>query len=313
MAQTISQILFTEATTGIEKARFEFLMRKWRRSLLNDSIAGASLSKQRQFVNDWLAEFEEIFRNESAKINILSGYGGFVSASTSLGASSAIDDFLDFYKSTIAALTSKDLVQANGLRNSIAIRVKREGVANIYKSFDEFSKEARALGLTQRERVDGFLNTLGKDYTTILTRSESGHVMKWKPDAYARMYSNTRDGQMRDELFQDQLVALGSDIVQVSNHGTTTPICKQYEGKIYSLTGKTPGYPVLPQRAPFHPNCKHVILSRPRMTTREARKINFVQNKELSKARKEWPKGANDTIKKQEAWNTKNRPTKAQV
>jgi len=311
MAQAISQILFTQATTGTEKARFELMMRKWRRSLLNNKVIDVTLSQKKLFVNGWLTEFEEIFRNESARINILSGYSGFLTANTGVNVVSDIDTYLDLYKTSITALTNKDLVQARGLRNSLAIRLKREGVDNIYKSFEQFDIEARALGLTGHERVDGFLNTLGKDYTTILTKSTSGHVMRWRPDKYARMYSNTRDGQLRDEIFQDQLIAVGSDVVQVSSHGTTTPICQQFEGKVYSLTGNTPGLPVLQQRAPFHPNCKHVLLSRPNMNTRDAKRNNFFKNKDIAKDRKDWTNSDKKQVKKQEAWNLENRPPKA--
>ena len=311
MAIATSSVILSNTSTGIEKARFELLMRKWRETLLKDSIVSASLASQKAFVNQWLVEFEEIFRSQQASINILSGYGGFLTASTGQGVDTSIDAYLSQYRSTVQALTDKDLVQALGLRNSIAKRVKREGVANIYSSFDVFDKESRALGLTGRERVNGFLNTLGKDYTTIETLSTSGHKMNWKPDKYARMYSNTRDSQLRDELFQDQLIAVGSDVVQVSNHGTSTPICKQFEGKVFSLTGETSGLPVLSQRPGFHPNCKHVLVSRPKMSTRDARKVNFFKDKDIAKVNSKLTKSDKSIIKKQTAWNVKNRPAKA--
>jgi len=48
--------------------------------------------------------------------------------------------------------------------------------------------------------------------------------------------------------------------VQVSSHGTVCEICAQYEGKVYSISGKTLGYPILDARTPFHPNCEHSLL-----------------------------------------------------
>jgi hypothetical protein len=310
--QAISQILFTQATTGTEKARFELLMRKWRRELLSDKALGMSIAERKVFVNEWLTEFEDIFRNQSTKINILSGYNGFVSASAINGIASDIDDYLDNYRQIVSGLSGKDLTQARGLRNSLALRLKKEGVENIYKSFDAFSKESRALGLTQKERVDGFLNTLGKKYSTIQTKSvRTGAVRFWKPDTYARMYSNTRDSEMRDEIFQEQLIDIGSDVVQVSSHGTDTPICQQYEGRVFSLMGNTPNLPVLQQRPGFHTNCKQVLTSRPRLTAREARKINFKQSKRLASQKKDWTKSDKKMIRNQEAYNLKNKPPKA--
>lgn len=306
---TTATSLITQGNTAVEKARFELMMRKWRNTLLNDRILNASLQAQKNFVNAWLADFEKIFTDQQSKINILSGYTGFLTASTGAGVATSIDAYLDQYKSTVTALSSKDLVQARGLRNSLALRVKREGVANIYSSFEAFDKEARALGLTGRERTEGFLNTLGKDYTTIMTKSKTGRIMRWKPDKYARMYSNTRDSQLRDELFQDQLISVGSDIVQVSNHNTSTPICKQFEGKVFSLTGETAGLPPLLQRPPFHPNCKHVLVSRPKLSMRDARKNNFFKDKDIRK--ENYTDRQRKAMKKQMAWNNENRPAKA--
>jgi hypothetical protein len=303
-----AQDLISASSTGTEKARFELLMRRWRENLLNARIVNGTLAQQKAFVNSWLADFEEIFKGQQAKINLLSGYTGFITASVGEDLiETSIDAFLAQYRSTVTALTSKDIVQATGLRNSLALRISREGVANIFKSFDAYDKEARALGLTGRERINGFLNTLGKNYTTIQTISDSGRVMYWKPDKYARMYSNTRDSQLRDDLFQDQLMELGRDTVQISDHDTETPICKQFEGKFFSLTGQG-SLPPLTQRPPFHPNCKHVLVSRPRVSNKEARKNNFIKNKKIVEKSSTYTDAQKRQIKRQTAWNVENRP-----
>jgi len=235
MATDVLVDILNNTTSGVEIARFELLMRQWRRKLLDDSITGASLKAKKRYVNAWLAEFERIFRDQSSKIGLLSTYTGFVSASVGADVATDIDTFLTQYRSTVRNLINKDLVQAQGLRNSLAIRVGREGVDNIYKSFEVFDKEARALGLSSRERVDGFLNSLGKGYSTIVTENADGYRMEWKPDKYARMYSNTRDSQLRDDLFLDQMEELDREVVQVSDHGTTTPICKMFEVSFFLL------------------------------------------------------------------------------
>lgn len=283
-------------------------MRKWRTKIYNTS--SMSLSQQREFVNKWLTDFENIFRDEAAKINVMAGYNGFISANAASDIASNIDDYLANYRQTVTALSNKDLIKARGARNGMAQAFKERGISNFFDELEVFDKEARALGLTLRERTNNFLNTLGRNETTIRTVSETGKVMRWRPDAYARMYANTRDSQLRDEIFQDQLVEIGSDIVQVSDHGTDTPICLQFEGKVYSLTGNTPAYPVLPQRPPFHPNCKHFLTSRPKMSTREGKRINFFKDKDISKQRQTWTASQKRQVKTQTAWNLKNRPPK---
>lgn len=55
-------------------------------------------------------------------------------------------------------------------------------------------------------------------------------------------------------------LAAGIDVVKIiGGEWHDCPICKQYEGNKYSLTGKTKKYPKLSIFPPFHPNCSHVI------------------------------------------------------
>lgn len=56
---------------------------------------------------------------------------------------------------------------------------------------------------------------------------------------------------------------LGFDLVYIPPHAFSCPLCMEYQGKIYSLTGATPGYPILEvgidKTELFHPNCKHIV------------------------------------------------------
>ena len=300
----IADILFSQTTTATEKARFVLLLRRWRPKLFDESVTSASLPAKKRFINKWLADFENIFIREQAKINVLGAFKGYIAA----GGIGGEEAFLDNYQSTVKILTSKDQLWARLERNIVATNIKKEGFNKIFKDFDEFLIEARGLGITRAESVRTFMNTTGLKYTTL--RDSAGRM--WKPDNYARMYANTRDSQFRDEIFQDQTIELGQDVVQVSDHGTSTPICKLFEGKVYSLTGATPGLPVLPQRPGFHPNCKHVLVRRPKLALRDARKDNFVKNKEIKKDKATWTKGQKKTVVKQSAWNKKNRPPKGE-
>ena len=50
--------------------------------------------------------------------------------------------------------------------------------------------------------------------------------------------------------------------MQISVHSGSCPVCLPIQGKVFSLTGNTPGFPVLQnsQKPPIHPNCKHVLV-----------------------------------------------------
>src|SRR5690606_31642181 len=52
----------------------------------------------------------------------------------------------------------------------------------------------------------------------------------------------------------------GYDLVYVNDSPEECPICRLWEGKVLSITGRTPGYPTVDQaRADglWHPNCTH--------------------------------------------------------
>ena len=51
-----------------------------------------------------------------------------------------------------------------------------------------------------------------------------------------------------------------NDLVEVSDHGTICEICKPFEGKVFSISGNTPGYAKLTKKPTFHPRCQHSIL-----------------------------------------------------
>ena len=301
---TIAEILFTTETTASQQAKFVLAMRLWRPEILKEFIVNAPLSEQKKFVNKWLADMENLFRENSAKINILAAYKGVIAT----GAMS-IDEFLEIYRARITSLTSQDLAWARLQRNNLGKRMAAKGVKKFYDDWNDFLLTARARGLTRREQVQMYMNTTALKETTLIDRA--GRF--WKPDNYAVMYSNTRDSQLRDEFFQDQTIRLGRDVVQVSDHGTTTPICKLFEGKYYSLTGATSGLPILPQRPPFHPNCKHVLVRPGKVSKKEIKQQNFFKNKDIKKEQAGWTDGQKKTVVKQTAWNKKNRPTKAQV
>lgn len=89
---------------------------------------------------------------------------------------------------------------------------------------------------------------------------KGGHT--WTLDRYAEMLFRTKAVEARNRGMANRMVENGYDLVQVTNTGTTHQECKVWEGKILSLTGKTPGYPTMTQAEEaglFHPNCQHAI------------------------------------------------------
>ncbi len=84
----------------------------------------------------------------------------------------------------------------------------------------------------------------------------------WSFDRYAETLIRTKSVEARNSGLKDKMISNGYDLVQVSNHRSDHQACKVWEGRILSLTGKTPGYPTLfdaESAGLFHPNCQHAI------------------------------------------------------
>lgn len=52
----------------------------------------------------------------------------------------------------------------------------------------------------------------------------------------------------------------GCDLVQVSRSPTCCDICAPYDGQIYSLSGQSSKYEMLPVMFPLHPHCRHDLI-----------------------------------------------------
>ncbi|EMO12469.1 phage minor capsid protein [Leptospira santarosai] len=78
-------------------------------------------------------------------------------------------------------------------------------------------------------------------------------------EAYSEMLTRTRLREAQTAGVKKYAEHSGNDLVQVSDHGTHTEICQEFEGKIYSISGNSEKYEQLKMWTPFHRNCLHVM------------------------------------------------------
>lgn len=111
--------------------------------------------------------------------------------------------------------------------------------------------------IDQTRRV--FATTLAQNgFSAIQTRD--GRQIRL--DAYAETVARTTTAEATNRGTLNQLGELGFDLVRMSEHNSACPICAQYEGRVYSISGKDPRFPKLfgtafGQYANIHPNCRH--------------------------------------------------------
>lgn len=82
---------------------------------------------------------------------------------------------------------------------------------------------------------------------------------RWRMGPYASMVARTTTREASTRGTIDGITGAGGDLTTVSRHATSCPICAQFEGRTYSISGRDGRYPRLERAAPFHPNCRHVM------------------------------------------------------
>jgi hypothetical protein len=84
---------------------------------------------------------------------------------------------------------------------------------------------------------------------------------KWDIVNYSEMFTKTTLMNSYNNGVANQMMEHNHDLAYVTSYGACKcDVCLSWEGKVLSLTGKTPGYPSLEQAYAdglFHPNCKH--------------------------------------------------------
>ena len=123
------------------------------------------------------------------------------------------------------------------------LRMARKAVAK-QESRKTLENQLRSYLIKQIED-DGFLKINDRNYN-----------MK----KYAEMVSRTALREAQTEATLDLCEQYDNDLVQWSDHGTVCEICIEFEGKIYSISGKSLEYPMLEREPPAHPNCEHSLL-----------------------------------------------------
>ena len=141
----------------------------------------------------------------------------------------------------------EDVVQVIGRQvNDIYRELALENVRGTVVGYDTWKQTARRFRDQLAERgVTGFKDRSGK---------------MWNMRTYTEMVARTTTMEAHLQGTANRLVEQGHDLIKVSTHRGACELCRPFEGKILSITGKTPGYPTLEEAKSgglFHCNCRH--------------------------------------------------------
>lgn len=194
----------------------------------------------------------------------------------------------DVHKNTIQVFTNRlfaTLILANGsIRKSVDnfLFFTRQ-VATALLQLEEFGG-----GTLTEEDQDFILNQMNKAVEKGLSRSVMSRRIRdivqrrvgdgqlidikgryYRINKYADLVARTEMRASQSRATVNSCNQYGNDLVQVSEHGTTTEVCLPHEGQTYSISGKDPDYRSLDDEPPYHPNCMHFLIP----TSREAIKF----------------------------------------
>jgi len=166
--------------------------------------------------------------------SVSTGFGGIHQQAAQVLAENAFQRFED-----VAQVIGR---QVNDIYRELAL----ENVRGSVVGYDTWKQVARRFREQLAERgVTGF-----KDRT--------GRI--WNMRTYTEMVARTTTMEAHLQGTANRLVEQGHDLVKVSTHLGACELCQPWQGKILSITGKTPGYPTLEEAKAaglFHPNCRH--------------------------------------------------------
>lgn len=142
----------------------------------------------------------------------------------------------------------------------------RRSVVDIYQQVVTQTAAQTTLGtVTRREASRTILERLGKNGVTGF-RDVSGR--NWNLQSYSEMAARTSASQAMLQGHTDRVQELGIDTVQVSDSPEECRICRPFEGKVLSLSGRTTGRlsdgrtvkaSLAEAKAAglYHPSCRH--------------------------------------------------------
>lgn len=117
-------------------------------------------------------------------------------------------------------------------------------------------------GASVRKARNELINRVIDENGTSVLMS-NGKKMNLRSYAELVARSTTREATNRGKL--NHLQESGYDLVKMSNHNASCPICAPLEGRVYSISGKDTRFPPLTKAhsgpyANIHPNCRHVLM-----------------------------------------------------
>lgn len=146
---------------------------------------------------------------------------------------------------------ARRLVGTGGFKGAFVkqLKIRDASLRAMVKAFAE--------GKTRRDASKALLEELRKRGITSFV-DKAGRA--WNMERYAEMNARTIARRTQSAATRLRTQEAGYDLVVIIDHARECPLCRPWEGKTVSLSGKTPGYPKMETaeaQGYGHPSCCH--------------------------------------------------------
>lgn len=126
----------------------------------------------------------------------------------------------------------------NGVADKL-LRKEQEALKNSQEYLDVLNKNAMATVLGEKSRTEAIRETIEEMSKKGIPAFVDKTGREWSPEAYVDMdIRNTAKNAALAAEFAS-LDELGQDVILVSSHSGSRPLCAPYQGKLYSISGKS--------------------------------------------------------------------------
>lgn len=177
-------------------------------------------------------------------------------------AAAAVSDFYNANKSIRKTANTYISVIRKAAKNVAELRAFTWSPDDI-AWLEREAAEAVAQGVARRtfsQQIIDYLKRQVGDTVSIPIEGTDGVIRSYNLAKYAEMVASYRMREAATEATKEAAKEYDSDLVEIpAKADTVCEVCLGIEGQIYSLSGKTPGFPVLDFEFPPHPRCQHYI------------------------------------------------------
>jgi hypothetical protein len=133
---------------------------------------------------------------------------------------------------------------------------------NVRKAGLDAISQKLTVGETVKQTKKNLIESLSQQGITAIKKSDGKEI---RLDAYAELVARSTSREATNRGTLNRLTENGYDLVKMSSHPTTCPVCAALQGRVYSISGNDKRFPPLSsahrgQYANVHPNCRHVLM-----------------------------------------------------